>query len=79
MFWQAVSTRKVSKESGDLQDRVPDEEDEDTDCDERQTTDVDKASSGEYVTIARFAARIRVVQVVVLFHIFGEQQQTCRG
>ena len=57
----------------DLQDRVSDEEDEDADCNERQTTHVYKTSSCEYVAIARFPSWIRVVQVVILFHVFGKQ------
>ena len=59
----------------DEQDRVSNKQGQYAYCDEGQATNIDKTSPIKYVTVALFVARVRVVEIVVLFNVFGKQQQ----
>lgn len=61
-----------------LQDRESNEQKGDAHCDEHKTTQVHDTSLGENLGTCdaiELVIRIRVVKVVVLFNIFGKQQQ----
>ena len=59
-----------------IQDRVANEQEEESNGEQRETTQVDNTSSGEDVAISLFLLiGVRVMQIVVCFDILGEQQQ----
>lgn len=60
-----------------IQYRVPDEQDQESQCDKTQPSDVGETSFRKDVAFSGLLlVRIRVVKPVVLFHIFWKQQKS---
>ena len=60
------------------QDRVSDKEKQYAYNNERKTANIDQSSSVENIAIAFLVIRIRVVEVVVLLDVLGEEGQPLR-
>lgn len=63
-----------------VQHGIQDEHGKEAECEQDKTTDIDETSPGEDVAVALvLVVGIRIVQIVVLLDVFGEQEQAGRG